>query len=95
MYVCGYMLQHRYASQRTAVWSHFSLSTFMWVPGIKLRSAGAYMAVSLPSAPSHQPRDTYICEFPFTNGPLYNGSNESKIEIGMVDELQSLHNKEK
>jgi hypothetical protein len=67
----------------------------MWVPGIKLRSAGAYMAVSLPSAPSHQPRDTYICEFPFTNGPLYNGSNESKIEIGMVDELQSLHNKEK
>lgn len=31
-----------------------------WVPRIKLRSAGAYMAVPLPSAPSHQLEDTFL-----------------------------------
>lgn len=65
----------------------------LWVPGIKLRSAGAYMAVTLPSAPSHQSKGTCIYEFAFTNGLLYNGSNENRIGTGMVDELQSLRDK--
>lgn len=37
MHVCEHACRHMYGGQRTTLQSWFSLSTFSWVPGIRLR----------------------------------------------------------